>query len=86
VGVAGFDTRISIEDIRSDVGRFAAKLFLHRYAAKPITSILIKLGGHELIEPEGFFVTDTEGPLKEGELERAAAWAQSILEAVKVTP
>jgi len=28
--------------------------------------------------PEGFYVAGTEGPLKEGELERKAAWAGQI--------
>ena len=28
--------------------------------------------------PEGFFVNGTEGPMKEGELERAAEWAKQI--------
>lgn len=29
--------------------------------------------------PAGFFVNGKEGPLKEGELERAAEWARQIL-------
>ena len=32
--------------------------------------------------PEGFIVTDTEGPLREGELERAAEWARGLLTAL----
>jgi len=28
--------------------------------------------------PEGFFVNGTEGPMKEGELERAAEWTKQI--------
>lgn len=28
----------------------------------------------QAISPEGFFVKESEGPLKEGELERAADW------------
>lgn len=76
--VAAFDTRISIDDWESTVSRVAMKVFLHRYAAKPIERALEKKGGQPVIEPEGFFVLDTEGPLKEGELERAAAWASEI--------
>lgn len=32
--------------------------------------------------PEGFIVQDTEGPLRPGELERAAEWAGHILSAL----
>lgn len=80
VKVAAFDTRIAAEDIESAGLRFMARLFLHRYAAKPIANKLKAKGGIEVIEPAGFFVMDTEGPLKDGELERAAAWAQQITE------
>jgi len=33
--------------------------------------------------PEGFLVKGKKGPLKEGELERAAGWARSLLELMK---
>jgi flavodoxin len=82
VKVAAFDTRISIPDIKGGASRFAARMFLHRYAAKPIAAKLNEKGGIEVTEPEGFFVLDTEGPLKDGELERAAAWAKGIAQAV----
>jgi len=78
VRLAAFDTRISIDDVQSTVSRFAARLFLHRYAAGPIAEALTKKGAQSIIEPEGFYVLDTEGPLKVGELERAAAWVQQI--------
>lgn len=79
VKVAAFDTRISIPDVKSPLSRMAARVFLHRYAAEPIGTVLKERGGSEVIEPEGFFVLDTEGPLKEGELERATAWGQQIV-------
>jgi flavodoxin len=78
IHVAAFDTRISIDDVPSAMSRFAARLFLHRYAAKPIAAVLKSKGGADVIAPEGFFVLDTEGPLKAGELERATAWARLI--------
>jgi flavodoxin I len=78
VKVAAFDTRISIDHVRSTASRVAARVFLHRYAAKPIATVLKAKGGFEVIDPEGFFVLDTEGPLKTGELERATTWAQQI--------
>lgn len=83
VKVAAFDTRISIDDVQSTVERFAARVFLHRYAAKPIASALVSKGGVEVIDPEGFYVLDTEGPLKECELERATAWAKQITQLMK---
>ena len=51
---------------------------LFGYAAKPIASKLERKGGELIILPEGFFVKDSEDPLKEGELERAADWAKLI--------
>lgn len=44
-------------------------------AAGPIAKRFVKKGGDLAVPPEGFFVAGTEGPLKEGELERAADWA-----------
>jgi flavodoxin len=74
--VAAFDTRISVEDANSAVLRFMVKLF--GWAAKPIANGLVKAGGKLAAEPEGYYVAGSEGPLKDGELERAAAWAQRI--------
>ena len=81
VKVAAFDTRLSMNDIDPPIvrfiGRFVVKLF--GYAAKPIADRLKKKGGELTIPPEGFYVKGTEGPLKEGELERAADWAKQIM-------
>lgn len=77
VKVAAFDTRISTADVRSRFLNVMVKLF--GYAAKPIADGLEKKGGLLAAPPEGFFVKDTEGPLKEGELERAAAWAKRLV-------
>jgi len=81
VKVAAFDTRISMNDIDPPIvrfiGRFVVKLF--GYAAKPIADRLKKKGGELTIPPEGFYVKGTEGPLKEGELERATDWAKQIM-------
>ena len=38
-----------------------------------------KAGGNLIVPPEGFYVEDTEGPMKPGEIERAAAWATNLL-------
>ena len=77
VKVAAFDTRFSTGDIESSALRFLVKT--GGYAAKRIADILKKGGGDLIAPPEGFFVADTEGPLKEGELERAAKWAWQIV-------
>jgi flavodoxin len=76
VKVAAFDTRISVEDTGSAILRFLVKLF--GYAAKPIANRLERKGGELAAPPEGFIVQGTEGPLKEGELERAADWANQV--------
>jgi len=77
VKVAAFDTRISTADVNSRFLNILVKLF--GYAAKPIAYKLEKIGGSLIIPPEGFFVKDSEGPLKDGELERAADWAKIIM-------
>jgi flavodoxin len=71
---AAFDTRMPIEQAPA-ILRFLVGIF--GYAAKPLAARLQKAGGALACPPEGFFVTGTEGPLKEGELERAAAWAKA---------
>ena len=76
VKVAAFDTGLAMDDIGSPVLRLLVRLF--GYAARPISNKLKKKGGALIAPPEGFFVTGTEGPLKEGELERAAGWAGRI--------
>ncbi|MGA2821222.1 MAG: flavodoxin domain-containing protein [Anaerolineales bacterium] len=78
VQVAAFDTRLSTSDIKSSALRLLVKT--GGYAAKPIADRLKKRGGEVIIPPEGFLVRGEKGPLKEGELERAAAWAKRIME------
>ena len=36
-----------------------------------------------LAEPESYFVKGTEGPLRDGELERASKWARTLVKDVK---
>jgi flavodoxin len=73
VRVAAFDTRIVLETIDSKALRFLVDK--GGYAASTIAKTLEKKGGRLAAPPEGFFVTGEQGPLKDGELERAAAWA-----------
>jgi hypothetical protein len=80
VKVAAFDTRISVEDVNSWFLTRMVNLF--GYAAQPIADRLQKKGGDLVLPPEGFIVKGKEGPLKEGELARAAGWARQISAAI----
>lgn len=75
VRVASFDTRISAAD--SGIG-IRLLVSIIGYAAGKIAQKLKGLGGVLIAPPEGFIVKDREGPLKEGELKRASAWAESL--------
>lgn len=74
--VAAFDTRIDTKAMSSPILGFMVDK--GGYAAKHIARQLEKAGGQLVAEPEGFLVEDREGPLKEGELERATAWAATL--------
>ena len=76
VKVAAFDTRFNVEDAPSEILKGMVKVF--GYAAKPIGDRLVKKGGYLSLSLEGFFVLDSEGPLKDGELERAADWVLQL--------
>jgi flavodoxin len=66
--VAVFDTRLAT--------RLVA---IFGYAAPRIARTLEGVGATLVVPPEGFVVKGKEGPLREGELERAAGWAQEIV-------
>jgi len=66
VNVATFDTRT------------VKWSWIFGYAAPRIARILERRDGKLLAPPEGFFVLGTHGPLKDGELERAAGWAKGL--------
>ena len=78
VKVTAFDTRFTVSAVEKvRILAFFVKIF--GYAAKPIADRLKKKGGELAVPPEGFYVGDTEGPLLEGELGRAADWARQIV-------
>ncbi len=79
VKVAAFDTRFKADELELAGVRFIVKT--GGYAAKRIADRLKKAGGKLVAAPEGFYVSDTEGPLKAGELERASEWAAQLLQA-----
>ena len=77
VRAAAFDTRFKADELDSAFTRFVVKT--GGYAARRIADRLMKAGAGLAVPPAGFYVADTEGPLLDGELERAAAWAKSLL-------
>ena len=77
VRVAAFDTRIPAAEralpLRTLMGIIG-------YAAPKIARNLRSKGGELMAPPAGFFVDDKEGPLRPGEIERASAWLQQLVE------
>ena len=69
VAVTAFDTRMTM---------WVARAF--GYPASHLAEELVKKGGHLVLPAEGFIVTDREGPLKPGEIERATEWSKSVIE------
>ena len=70
---AAFDTRLT-----------SRMVVIFGYAAPKIAKNLEGRGGKLVVPPEGFFVKGSKGPLKEGELERAGAWAKAIQNSIKI--
>lgn len=78
VKAAAFDTRIPFNQTDSGFLKFLIKCF--GYADAKIAKVLTKAGATLAIESAGFGVSGTEGPLLDGELERAQDWARGILQ------
>lgn len=77
VRVAAFDTRVTEQAVQA-VGILSFFVKIFGYAAEPIAERLQKKGGTPAVPPAWFYVSDTEGPLLDGELERAAEWGRQI--------
>ena len=59
---------------------YKMSLLLSRFTAVPkLARRLRKLGGRPLVSPETFHVLGREGPLYDGEIERARAWVEAIV-------
>jgi hypothetical protein len=67
VRCAAFDTRITMK---------FAKIF--GYAAPRMAGELAHKGGARASEPEGFIVKGRNGPLADGELQRASTWGKAL--------
>lgn len=76
INVAVFDTRIVLETIKSKFFRFVVDK--GGYAANTMAKQLKQKSATLLVPAEGFFVTGEQGPLKEGETERATEWGKKI--------
>ncbi|MBN1643995.1 MAG: flavodoxin family protein [Dehalococcoidales bacterium] len=66
--VAAFDTRMTTRLVK-----------IFGYAAGKIADSLKEKGGNLVLPAEAFYVTGSKGPLKDGELERAASWAKDLV-------
>lgn len=77
--VAAFDTRMSQQEIDSSVFFLKYLIKVFGYAAKPIAAGLLRVGGVQPHPPEGFLVHGQQGPLLNGELERATEWGKKLL-------
>ncbi len=85
VKVTAFDTRFpqSAIDETKTLAFFVKLWGRAAYADKHIEDLLKKKGGELVIPSMGFYVTGTEGPLIDGEIERAEHWAGEILAALR---
>lgn len=74
---AAFDTRFDID--KQNLGlRMLMKTI--GYAAPRISAGLHAKGARLVAKPEGFIVSDKEGPLEDGELERAQTWMRNVVD------
>jgi flavodoxin len=75
---AVFDTRIDLETIHPAPLRWVVQA--GGYAAERLRTELMEQGCTLIGEPEGFLVLGQEGPLRDNELQRAAAWARGLVQ------
>jgi hypothetical protein len=74
--VAGFDTRLLMTGVKGLL--FRKIIDKGGYAAPIIASALESKAGTLALPAEGFFVKGEEGPLVDGELERASDWGKKL--------
>lgn len=79
--IAIFDTRIALEDIDNKMLAFMAKKF--GYANDTMAKLLAKRSLNLIAHPGEFHVMDSEGPLKDGEIERASQWIKAVVAKVQ---
>ena len=86
--IQSFLEYVSRERLRTlRVACFDTRFWLPRWmngsAAKVRARKLREKGVPLLVEPECFFVKGTQGPLRDGELARAAAWVRTLIKEVE---
>jgi flavodoxin len=59
------------------------KLFFFTDAAKKISKELARAGAAIIVNPQDFYVRKAEGPLRDGEMEKASVWAADIKNSAK---
>lgn len=78
IKAAVFDTRTAMQEVKSAFVRFLARSF--GYAAEPMMKALVQKGATVSARPEGYYVKASEGPLKDGEFDRAVDWARGLIQ------
>ena len=73
LAIAAFDTRISWP------------MFLSGSAAHTIANLLQRHNARLALPPESFIVEESEGPISQEELDRAASWAETLAAKVEAT-
>ncbi|MBI4921958.1 MAG: flavodoxin family protein [Devosia nanyangense] len=77
IAAAAFDTRLDLETIHPAPLRWVVDA--GGYAAERIAAMLERHGFVLKAPSAGFLVGGTEGPLNAGEIERAKAWAKTLI-------
>jgi hypothetical protein len=92
-GAEGPGVRDWLHELPSaEPGRWAAAFdtradFKMAGGAAPTIARRLRRHGYELVvEPEGFIIEDTEGPLRAGEADRAKHWAAELVRQVNAAP
>ena len=78
VKIALFDTRMNVDEVDSKLLRFLTSKF--GYATDSLEKILKKNNISLAAPSNAFYVQDSEGPLVDGEIERAKEWVNSFKE------
>lgn len=73
---AVFDTRLDLETVHPAPLRWVMEV--GGYAANTLERLLAERGCVMTGKPVGFLVSGTEGPLQEGELDRARSWLRDL--------
>lgn len=79
VRAAAFDTRYTDVSAAQQPGILKWLAGIFGYAAEKLTKTLASKGAQLAGQPGQFSIDDSEGPLSVNELDRAAAWARTLL-------